>query len=236
MSQADIQFVSMCTRGFPVSILNGFDRRVYNSLCTLWLFGEKNVTPNRIFAVMHGFAKRSASTDQARKIMDSINKMSDVVVYVDIGQNVRIDNMLYIQTNRIKRADGKKCTMIKIISEPILLTYNKAKKTLISVPTECISNSDLNTTEKILAIQDYLLMRIVNFKKKRFPQKKILYYTMYRDSGVKTPELSKDRIRDRRKIYKLMDGWVDKGLIKSYQDIRKGRAYKGIAFEADRFS
>ena len=79
-------------------------------------------------------------------------------------------------------------------------------------------------------------MRIVNFKKKRFPQKKILYYTMYRDSGVKTPELSKDRIRDRRKIYKLMDGWVDKGLIKSYQDIRKGRAYKGIAFEADRFS
>ena len=55
--------------------------------------------------------------------------------------------------------------------------------------------------------------------------------TLYRDSGIDRPVLSKDFIRDRETVRKLFDEWKKKGLIISYEEVKEGRSYVGIEFE-----
>ena len=244
------------------NLFTGYDRRVYNALCTLWLAEIKKVSLNKIFAVINGYAKSNPALSHLKKIKNAINKLQSIVLKLDIteeyknnmlnediliesgilkssdiGKDKKIeieDNIIYLQSEEIIRADKKKYTVMTIIKEPIFLTYNRAKKTLISVPMEYIALKNINATDRIMAIQDYLLMRIINYKKRYMIHNKILYDTMYKNSGIKKPETGKERRRDRNKIHVLMDGWKKEGLIKSYQDIRRGKAYVGILFNAER--
>ena len=61
-------------------------------------------------------------------------------------------------------------------------------------------------------------------------ENKILYNTIYKDSGIERPKLSKDFKRDRDIIKKLLDEWLDQGLITGYEDMKEGRSYVGIIF------
>lgn len=241
------------------NLLTGYDRRIYNTLCSMWLNDIKTVTLNKIFTTMNGYVRSNPAQSHLKKIRNAIGKLKSIIVYIDmteenkkgmLDKDVLIeagilkrsddvkaeikDNIIHVEFESVPRADGKKCIIIRIIEEPILLTYNRAKRTLIDVPIQYISFKNSNATEKMIAIQDYLLMRIISYKKKKLEKNKILYDTLYRDSGIRKPELSKDRIRDRKKIYKLMEDWIEKGLITSYKDVKSGRAYSGIVFEAER--
>ena len=129
-----------------------------------------------------------------------------------------------------KKGKEHELKSIKIIQEPSLLTYNRAKGTLISIPMEYIGLNDSNATEKTIAFQDYLLMRIISYKNKKMFENKVIYDTLYRDSGIERPVLSKDFIRDRETIARLMDEWKKKGLITGYEEVKEGRSYTGIIF------
>ena len=141
--------------------------------------------------------------------------------------------MLNCRMGTITSEKGKVTKSIQMISEPALLTYNRAKKTLITIPMEYIGLMNANATEKVIAFQDYLLMRIMSYKSGKLKRNKILYETMYRDSGMEKPPLSKDFIRDREVIKKLLDEWVEKGLVTSYKEVKEGRSFVGVEFEVD---
>ena len=238
--------------------ITGYDRRVYNAVGTLWLNGRKTVSLTEIFDVMNGYSKSNPSSKQLQAVEKALNKLKSIKVYIDLTQEVKAhmiedkdalveagilksntdkiksavieDNMLHFRVGTITSEQGKEFKSIQIVGEPSLLTYNKAKGTLISIPMEYIGLNDSNATEKIIAFQDYLLMRIISYKNKKMLENKVVYDTLYRDSGIDRPELSKDFIRDRETIAKLMDEWVKKGLISSYEEVKEGRSYTGIIF------
>lgn len=144
------------------------------------------------------------------------------------------DIMLHCKISTIKSEKGKVFKSVKIIEEPCLLTYNLAKGTLLSIPMKYIGLEGSNATEKTIAFQDYLLMRIINYKNGELLENKILYDTLYRDSGIERPKLGKDFFRDRETVRKLLDGWKEKDLINGYDEVKKGRSYEGVIVYMDK--
>ena len=108
--------------------------------------------------------------------------------------------MFHFRKGEIVSEKGKVFKSIQIVGEPTLLTYNRAKKTLLTIPMEYIGLQGQNATDKTIAFQDYLLMRIYGYKNKKMRENKVLYDTLYRDSVQEKPALSKDFIRDRETI------------------------------------
>ena len=140
------------------------------------------------------------------------------------------DNMLHIRRGETLSEKGKEFKMIQIIGEPALLSYNRAKKTLITIPMEYLGLEGQNSTDKTIAFQDYLLMRIFGYKNGKLRENKILYDTLYRDSGQEKPEDSKGFIRDRETVVKMMEEWQRKGLITGFAEVKEGRSYTGLVF------
>lgn len=241
--------------------ITGYDRRVYNAVGTLWLNGRRTISLTEIFVIMNGYAKANPSSRQLQAVEKSLMKLKSIKFYIDLTQEVKAniikdkdvlveagilksrtdkiksavieDNMLHFRVGTITSEQGKVFKSIQIVGEPSLLTYNRAKGTLLSIPMEYIGLEDSNATEKTIAFQDYLLMRIIGYKNGKLRENKILYDTLYRDSGIERPELSKDFIRDRETVRKLLEEWKKKGLINGYDEVKEGRSYVGVVVYID---
>lgn len=239
--------------------ITGYDRRVYNALGTLWLNGRRTVSLTEIFEVMNGYARSNPSSKQLQAVEKSLNKLKSVRVYIDLTEEVKAnmisdkeplveagilksktdkiksavmeDNMVHFRVGTLESEQGKVFKSIQIVGEPCLLTYNRAKGTLLSIPMEYIGMKDSNATEKTIAFQDYLLMRIIGYSKGSLRENKILYNTLYRDSGVDRPTVPKDFARDRETVKRMMEEWKSKGLISDYYEVKEGRSYTGIVFK-----
>jgi hypothetical protein len=239
--------------------ITGYDRRVYNAVGTLWLNNCKAVSLNEIISIMNGYAKKSPSAKQLQAIYKSLTKLKSIRFHIDITDEIKAnviknkdalveagilkdkkdkikstvieDNLLHYRACTIISENGKEFKSIQIIDEPILLTYNRAKKTLLSIPMKYIGLTGSNATEKVISFQDYLLMRVISYQNGKLRENKVMYDTIYRDSGVDRPMDSKDFIRDRKTINNIFDEWKNKGLVSSYKEIKKGRSYVGIIFQ-----
>lgn len=238
--------------------ITAYDRRVYNAVSTLFVNGRKTVSLAEIFGVMTGYTKRNPSKSQIDSIERSLEKLKCIKVYIDLtaevkhklienkqplidagilsDRNDRIkkavieDNMIHFRKGELVSEKGKVFKSIQIIGEPALLTYNRAKKTFLTIPMEYIGLEGQNSTDKTIAFQDYLLMRIFSYKNGKMRENKILYDTLYRDSGQERPEDSKGFIRDRETVAKMMEEWKNKGLITGFAEIKEGRSYVGVEF------
>lgn len=239
--------------------ITAYDRRVYNAIGTLWLNGHRTISLTEIYDVMNGYSKATPASHRLEAIERSLSKLKSIRCYIDMTEEVKAniikdkdalveagiiknrkdkiksavieDNMLHYRVGIIKSEQGKVYKSIQIIGEPCLLMYNRMKGTLLSIPMEYIGLTDSNATEKTIAFQDYLLMRIISCRNGSLRENKILYETLYRDSGVEKPKLSKDLIRDRETVKKLLNEWKNKGLISSYEEVKEGRTYVGIVFQ-----
>ena len=215
--------------------ITAYDRRVYHAVSTLFMNERKTVSMSEIFSIMTGYARTNPTQSQLDTIEKSLEKLRRIRVYIDLTEEVKHkmvpdkqplidvgilknhndkikkavleDNMLHFRRGETLSEKGKVFKSIQIIAEPALLTYNRVKKTLITIPMEYIGLEGQNTTDKTIAFQDYLLMRIFGYKNRKLRENKILYDTLYRDSGQEKPEDSKGFIRDRETISKMMEEW-----------------------------
>lgn len=238
--------------------ITAYDRRVYNAVSTLFINGRNTVSLSEIFSVMTGYTRTNPTKGQVETIERSLEKLKSIRVYIDMTEEVRHkliedkqplidvgvlkddsdkikravieDHMLHFRKGELVSEKGRVFKSIQIIAEPILLTYNRAKKTLLTIPMEYIGLEGQNTTDKTIAFQDYLLMRIFSYKSKKMRENKILYDTLYRDAGQEKPEDSKGFIRDRETVVRMLQEWQDKGLIAGFAEIKEGRSYTGIIF------
>lgn len=241
--------------------ITGYDRRVYNAVGTLWMNRHKEVSPTEIFSVMNGYVKANPSSRQLKAIEGSLEKLNKVRFYIDITGEVNAnlikdrdvlvnagilegkkgkakkavikDNLLNYRAGMAIGRQGKTYRSIELTSEPALLTYNRAKGTLLSIPMKYIGLAGTNMTEKAIAFQDYLLMRIIGYRNGRMQENKILYDTLYRNSGIGRPEHSRDFIRDRETVRKMLEEWKEKGLINGYEEIKEGRSFAGVVLDVD---
>ena len=114
------------------------------------------------------------------------------------------------------------------------------------MPYELLDTSDSTGNEgNTIEFRNYLLQQIGLMYEGQRNNSRILYSTLYRDTGTQPPEerlspanystetaykrnIRKEAQRDRDKISALLDAWKAKDWIKGYKLVKKGQAYIGV--------
>jgi len=258
------------TEGRLTKKLTAFDSAVYNAVATRFYYWQQDnqqkplyITPQEIWRTMNGKrsgdGKAKPSAAQVKKICASLDKMRFTRFYMDISEEIKAYE-LYIEDERIigGRIDGYLLNSSKVEfttdkgntvagyrigEEPLLYTYNAAKKHILYVPYEMLDTStNINDSENVTEFRSYLLQQIQLMKNAAEDGKKgryfkrnsvILIESIYKDTGIQTPEeraaatafttenarnsyIRKTRKADRGKIEGILDAWKAKGWIKGY--------------------
>lgn len=166
--------------------LTEYDRQVGDTLVSLWLYGDSNhiITPEIVFRnLTHRTQSETPSPQQIGAVTRSIEKMRRVHVYVDAteemkkrglieeGQQVIFDDFIINLRAITVKSAGKTLKAYKMHSEPILLTYSKMTKQLITTSADLldikkvdkqgrITPTSIANTEPRIAVKGYLLRRI----------------------------------------------------------------------------
>ena len=249
--------------------LTAYDKQVYEAIGTrFWNWQQSHpqtplyITPREIWLAMNGKAsndgKAKPSKTTEERIRKSIDKMRHIDCYMDISAEIEAGYLVidderqiggYIKDYLLNCSEagfysekGNLSNGYRVNYEPVLYTYNRAKKHLLYAPYEMLDTSDyISDSENVAEFKGYLLQQILLMKNaasegkkgKRFKRNNIILLdTLYRDTGIQPPEeriagdyaneatrqqiIRRNRKTDRQKIEALLDAWKAKGHIKGY--------------------
>lgn len=231
-------------------VITGFDKAVYNSVSTLYEAGNRQVSAQDVFRTMNGNTKRRPSPKQTERITNSIRKMMYTAIYMDfsaelqrIGMTIDDDRitrgkvetqMLQATIGMAQTENGRTVTVYRLSAEPILLTYCKSKKQIITVPIALLDTSEAaSSTETITAIREYLIQQIELMRHDRRNNATIRYSTIYEKTDTPAPENRTEARRLRNQIKAVLDVWTARGYIKGYADAKEGQSVTGITILYD---
>ena len=226
------------------------------------------ITINEIWRRMNG--KQGRDTDirptgsQRQRIKKSIDKMRHIDFYMDLKEeflanyitqeDFGADDRLtgyYIKDYLLACAEGGRINTrgrhvegYIFYKEPILYTYNRAKKHLLFVPFALLDTSDkISDSENVTEFKMYLLQQTKLMKERKRNSTRILLSTIYTATGIQPPEerlagkdfenettqqavLRRYRKADRGKIEGILDAWTKttvegKAWLKGYTPINK---------------
>lgn len=166
---------------------NEYDRQVQDAICSLWQYGDIDhvFTPAMVYRAMTNNAGSQPSPQQIRDVTNSIEKQRHIFVKVDAsaefekrgitdenGKPIRfkVDDYLLSVKGLEVTAGGNTVKGYYIKEAPLLLTYSRLTKQLLTTKPELldIKRIDANgkigesvaNTESRIAIKGYLLRRI----------------------------------------------------------------------------
>lgn len=266
-------YISLLYEGTETKLskkMTGYDNAVYNAVSTQFYYWKKEhpgealyITPQELWRTMNGkdgFASPSAK--QVEKTIKSIDKMRFTRFTMDIKAELEAGYISLDDERLVKgefetyllKADkvvfetekGRKVEGYRITDEPILYTYNQAKKHILWVDYDLLNTSDKkNIGDDTVVYTNYLLQRIQNYIGGQLASNRILFESIYQATGIEAPEsriklancssednyrasIRKAFKRDRDTIEAILTSWKDKGkLIKDFNPVKKGNAVIG---------
>lgn len=246
-----VTYMSLTYTGDAVQLrgrraLTGYDKAVYNTLSTLWNAGNSHVTPHEILRHMNGrAASKGYSKSQIDRVNNSIRKMMGTILYLDMSDDMqktefrinddrvagcKIETQLLQATRcELRTETGRTVEGWNIDREPIMYTYNKAKRQIVTVPIGLLDTSAaVSNTEDVIAIREYLLLQIENMRTKHRHNNVIRYDTLYSKTGIMKPTGRVAQGRQRDQIKAMLDLWKQRGYISGYADQREGSRIIGV--------
>ena len=267
-------YVSLTYKGTEALInrkLTAFDSAVYNAISTIYYYNKRDnaqapvtVTAAEIWRTMNGIAhtNKTPSDKQLQKISASLDKMRFTLFYMDITQEIdagfikvnnerlrgRFETYLLEASNiSITTEKGRIIeSAYSIEKEPILYTYNAAKNHILWADYKLLDTTATTGNEGFtVEFKNYLLQQIEYMYNGTRDSKRILFETLYTETGIQPPaaRISKERFttekshtanvrkeakRDRDKIAAILEAWKKKAYIKDYRLIQKGSAFTGV--------
>lgn len=266
-------YISLMYEGTETKLskkMTGYDNAVYNAVSTQFYYWRKEhpgealyITPQELWRTMNGKDGHvSPSAKQVEKTVKSLDKMRFTRFTMDIKAELEAGYISLDDERLVKgefetyllKADkvvfetekGRKVEGYRITDEPILYTYNQAKKHILWVDYDLLNTSDKkNIGDDTIIFTNYLLQRIQNYIGGQLASNRILFESIYQATGIETPEIrikltncsSEDNYRasirkafkrDRDTIEAILTSWKDKGkLIKDFKPVKKGNAVIG---------
>jgi hypothetical protein len=235
--------------------ISAYERTVSNAIVSLWEAALKEgqtkpiISPEMIYRAMPGGSDK-LSRGQKSAIVKAINKFRILHVEIDATDEMRkrkvigpkeaftLDSNYLLTTHAQYRAqNGRTVHAYRIEAEPIILTYSKAAKQLLSIPAKYldirqvkagkITDKPIRMSEDRQAITDYLLRRIAIMKrdaqnKTQKQSHNILFDEVYRIAG------QEDRPRDQKKelrnfCFDVLEYQTAAGNISGYKKLKEGR-------------
>ena len=240
--------------------LTEYERQVSDAIITLWLNAVEKKEPTiftigMIFRAMPGGSDKP-SAEQANAIVKAIEKFRRLRVTVDATTEARKRRVVgdtgtfhvndyYFQIRecqtRMKRG-GQVVTAYMVTVEPIMLTYCKMAKQILTVPAKYLEISKVKNgkvSKELLpmtiprqSMTGYILRRIegMKYNKKTKDNKQrpvILFDTLFKDAGL--TDQTKQRAADNRDfVYMVLDYQTAIGSIKGYEKQTEGRRITGV--------
>jgi hypothetical protein len=242
---------SLTYEGDDISItgrheFTAYDRAVHNAVCSLFVSGNEVITPKMVYRTLNGMVNtENVNQTTEEKVRNSIDKSRFMRLRVDYEDEAKtrkwkIDkasinsNLLHADECMIE-AGGEIQSAFKIIKTPILYEYAQYTKQIIAVPLELLDIRDdnkdadkINNTEDVITMKEYLLRRIEIMKHDKKQSKKIIYDTIFDETGIKIKH-GTERDRHRNNIKKILSLWRDKyQYIENFAEYKEGRGFKGI--------
>lgn len=230
-----------------------FDRSVFDAVCSLFYSGTVYFTASTVFKTMTGKGPEAKVTESQKKaVTESIEKCRYCNITVDFSQestyypelkNIGGDqaasasfseNLLNLRRMTIV-VNGKKVEGWKILSKPMLFAYSLSKKQIMSFSSHLL-NSPVSKKEDIIVIQDYLLRRIQQMRRRKQLTKRsdriILMDTIYKvadipkEFSLKVRQNKKRRLRDT--ITEILKYWEEMEFISGFEFLTQNREIQKI--------
>lgn len=201
-----------------VKRLTEYDKRVYISIGGLYAAGNSCMSLAMIYQAM-GYRGEPGKADR-EKIDKSLTKMSARITLDTREEKAAKYNypcyeyegdLLPFERIRKKTSiDGQLVdSVIHVFREPPLIEFARGRKQLTTIHPKVLQ-TPLSKTEQNIAIEDYCIERIAQYKREG---RKILLSTLYKKCNITSPS---QKTRTPQKLKKLFDYYVECGEIKSY--------------------
>lgn len=156
-------------------------------------------------------------------------------------------NVLHLDTVQVKTEKGRTIDAHRLYAEPIFYTYAKARDHILTVKYDLLDTSDTTGNEgNTPEIRRYLLREIEQLYNGTRDNKYIRLETLYHDTAIETPKdragdpgkyaninaynsrIKKEAAKDREKIAAILQSWINKSYIDSFEEVKTGRAITGF--------
>lgn len=217
-----------------------YDRTIHNAVCSLYAAGNDVVTPAMVYRAVTGMIETEYVSPQAiEAVKNSLNKSRFMRLVVDFTEEARargwnIDKTTiesYLLPAKLVKveAGGNKIEAYKILETPELYKYSQLTKQIISIPLALLDTKEATrNTEEIIPIKEYLIRRIEIMRHDRSMNNKIVYNTIFEETGIITNHKT-ERNRYKKYIKEILSLWQTRdNYIKEYKEYKDGTSTKGI--------
>ncbi len=217
-----------------------FDKCVFDSICSLLEVGNNAISLAMIARNMMG--KKSQyhpSENMLNEINETINKLEKIKVRIDLSEEISHFSQLknkftsskailqsrFLEFRRLDTIlNGTETSVITFTAEPILLQYAKLRSQISSINSELL-DTPTQKNKTLLTVQTFLIQKINMLKLNPFLPQCIMYESIY---GLFDEEYANKNtkflyMKIRESIINILDYWVEKGFIHSYNIESKGR-------------
>lgn len=220
--------------------LSGHDKAVMDAVYTLWLRrpdqekAQCEITYIDIYRVIRGEDVEKVRDTVIIKIAQSIKRLCgiDIVIKAD-RDSLRVRNSLMAlgfdrcvlcsralsaEERDIRLNNGRVTRGILLYQCPILCMYAEAAKQCVPVEVKVLCIPTMNCTEKMISLRNYLVTYIDAAKYNRDLAETITYRTILQHAGYDERKTRKAQHDDRATIKKILDHFVEVGLINGYEE------------------
>lgn len=252
--------------------LTAYDNNIMSAIATLNYYWQRyapggfcTFLADDVYRVMNGKQPNDPAKPSAKeraRIIDHIDKMRNTQIFMDTSQEVlrvafsdpRLQggnvNGHLIEAQQLigYTPKGDKYAKYLLLTEPILYTYNLAKKHVIFAPLSMLDTTDeLSNTKNVPEFRLYLLEQVMLMKEgRRYGNNRILISSIYENTGIEPPgggspkqtKNAADAVRKARKydcdkFERILTSWKKKGEIKNFKIIHENGKKNGTKIAYD---
>ena len=260
--------------------IDAYDMAIINAIGSLYITHQTKepgetcyLTPMDIWRFMNGKEsneKIKMTPNQEKQLLLHIDKLRFTKFEIDLKDQMKkwgitFDNrytqntgkaddaILNLSGVQIYTSRNKKQTTYgyRVNTEPILFTYSRYRKQIITVDKSLLNVTDKKSLgENTIVFKNYLLKRIENYKHGYLKSNTIKLETIYRETGILEPEqrrteethtsktaylsaIRKERAKDCKEIEHILKTWEAAKYIKGFKKEGKGSEICYV-FETDK--
>ena len=217
-----------------------YDRSIYNACVSLYLIGNKFVTPQTIYRVCCGKQTAMATPKNIERIINSIDKLRSTNIKINADDVVHLYNknikkweidttLLEARKHNALSIQGKSASGYELLAAPPLFVFADAIGQVIRTPIS-IQATPVTKTEGAVKMQEYLKNRIAAMGGGKV--KRVIRYKSIFDKiewmGETEGGTRNKKAKIREQVRSILDYWVQENYIASYTENRRGKEFYSI--------
>lgn len=219
--------------------LDYIDLIIHNSILSWYKNGINLLTDQMIYRMMNGNTDLEITPGWRKEIRRRTDKLMTTLVNITTygqGNDPNKErkwtgNMIYALRENDAVINGVKTDCVRVLGMPVLAAHAGEDGHITSIPLHFL-NTGINKNADAVALQTFLLQRVLQMSRNPKLSKTILYDTATDEIGrpeAETPAHARVRkSRQRDYIKRILDHWTAQGFIGGYQEQKKGKAFTGV--------